>query len=215
MSICTSTQNYEPYIDKTKTGVYIMIYNPTAWNLKTFWIKVPIYINPIDFKNTKIILKYKQSINQLPISYQLVPINEHTKKISERNSTNLANYNLVFNLAHMNSNILLSPLSFSVIYLALNKSSNMDKNPNPPNLNLNLSSSIFAKDFEFKFSIASLQKLPIILIKHKPSGQILKLTIELLYYLSQTKSGFNSGAYTFMPKGNIESFQNLNVQVSY
>ncbi|CAH8649400.1 unnamed protein product [Heterobilharzia americana] len=241
ISLCNATEGLKPHIIKSNHGgVLILLYNPLGWIQESTWLRLPIYIPEDHTDNFQVILK---DLRLLPrshsdtgdLQYQLVPITERTLSIPERNSEeHLANYEIIFNAKS------LSPVGFSLFYLAINQSSNYNREyvgkiyrqltsnyyQQPTQL---LSSMISAPretpqpisrttQFDIRLdenTYSQIHNPLIITMTHLKTGKKMNLSIDLLYYYGENSHPQPSGAYIFLPKYGtfIQAFHTPTVNV--
>ncbi|KAH8869298.1 Lysosomal alpha-mannosidase [Schistosoma japonicum] len=143
ISLCDATEGFQPHlIHSNEGGIFIILYNPLAWEQSSTWIRLPIYIPEDHSMNLQVILndlRIKPSSSSTNIEhttnlqYQLIPITERTFNIPERQSDkHLANYEILFNAKS------LSPMGFNLFYLALNNTTYNHNSINSINNHLSL-----------------------------------------------------------------------------
>ncbi|KAK4475411.1 hypothetical protein MN116_002467 [Schistosoma mekongi] len=223
ISLCDATEGFQPHlIHSNEGGIFIILYNPLAWEQLDTWIRLPIYIPDDHSMNLQVILndlRIKPPSNWLNtehttnLQYQLIQITERTLNIPERQSDkHLANYEILFNAKS------LSPMGFNLFYLALN---NTTYNFNYINsiynhLNYIKQSQTISKSTDtttmpthqsisrtIQFNVQLIDNHDnsvIITMKHLNTGLSMNLSIEMLYYFGETTYPQSSGAYIFLPK---------------
>ncbi|THD25757.1 Alpha-mannosidase [Fasciola hepatica] len=206
ISICDVLEDRGPYKKWNGTnGVYVMLYNPTGWNLWNSWIRLPIYVPDGRPDRMDIRLLSMRSAKKEQLPYQLVPISERVKRIPERQVTRTkSNMELVFDAVSYGPPLV--PAGFSSYYLSMT-----ERKPYKSPLSLDVANMQPAKpscakllntsrSMSYELDISDHGSRPVTVIARHNSGATLRITMQMMYYYGETYGPQPSGAYVFLPK---------------
>ncbi|CAH8588328.1 unnamed protein product [Dicrocoelium dendriticum] len=211
ISLCTATEGYLPYLNSTgKGGVYIFVYNPNGWSLWNEWVRIPIYIDPLESNQLSVVLYDVRAAGKNLLSYQIVPINKRTMQIPERQaSARSANTELVFNLG--SSGLPTLPMGFTTLHLSISKQKAVAKSAwsHHSNPSRCVQAPLVSQTTALHLEVGSSPDPLVIVAEHLATGTQLRLTVEMLYYFGETNGMQSSGAYVFLPKNKdmIQKFE--------
>ncbi|KAK4475407.1 hypothetical protein MN116_002466 [Schistosoma mekongi] len=223
ISLCNTTENYQ-LNNNNDDGIFILLYNPLGWKQSSTWIRFPVYI-PYDNDNVnsssnklKIIIKDLSNnlTSQQSLPYQLKLIDNRTLYIPERKSSlHKANYEVLFNPTN------LLPIGFKLFYFFIDRASSSASSGSSTTssvLSIPIKDPVgIAKNIHLQLFYNEVNNTVEVIMKHIKSGIELKLTIELLYYESETQPPQPSGAYVFLPKRNssVLKFNSSQGKITY
>lgn len=218
ISVCRATDEWKPYLDHDGNGgVYIVLYNPHGWESWSTWVRVPLYLQDNSLERSNIVLQDLRFSQSLP--YQLVPISPRTREIPEYQfEYTMANTELVFNAAAAGPPG--PPTGTVTFYLAVGNRSTRwyPTTPKPPQSECKQLPK-YSQATRLRLEVNPQDKInPVsIVAEHVYTGTILRLSVEMKYYIGESHMYRNSGAYVFRPATGtgVKSFTAVTYQASH